>query len=250
MNRITALIGVVVAAIVLVVGGVWVYINVIKDEAPDELSLDAPATTAPRDDGSGSGSASGTADGTEADTTSDPAAYDGTLDGVWVPNGTQLAGYRIAETLAGQATEGVGRTDRVDGAFSIVGTTITEADFSVDMASVKSDSSRRDGQYNSRLMETDTYPTAGFVLTQPIELGAEPAEGEAISVEAVGDLTLKDTTREVTFELEARRDGGTITVVATYEIVFADWGIEDPSNGFAQVGPSGLLEIRLELAKS
>ena len=247
MNKVKALIGAVVAAIVLVVGGVWVYINVIKDDAPEELTLDSPATTVPNDDAA---SPSGSDGGTTPDTATAEIPYDGTLDGDWVPNGTQLAGYRIAETLAGQATEGVGRTDRVDGAFSIVGTTITEADFSVDMASVKSDSSRRDGQYNSRLMETDTYPTASFVLTQPIELGSEPAEGEAVSVQAVGELTLKDTTREVTFELEARRDGGRITIVATYEIVFADWGIEDPSNGFAQVGPSGLLEIRLELAKA
>ncbi|NLA35633.1 MAG: YceI family protein [Actinobacteria bacterium] len=247
MNKVKTLVGVVVAAIVLVVGGVWVYINVIKDDAPEELSLDSPATTAPTDEAAPT---SGGADDTATDTATAGVPFDGTLDGDWVPNGTQLAGYRVAETLAGQATEGVGRTDRVDGAFSIVGTTITEADFNVDMASMKSDSSRRDGQYNSRLMETDTYPTASFVLTQPIELGSEPAEGEAVSVQAIGDLTLKDTTKEVTFDLEARRDGATITVVATYEIVFADWGIEDPSNGFAQVGPSGLLEIRLELTKA
>ena len=49
--------GAIVALVVLVVGGTWVYINLIKDDAPEELSFeerdeataatDAPATDAP-----------------------------------------------------------------------------------------------------------------------------------------------------------------------------------------------------------
>ena len=245
MGKLKTVLGLVVAAIVLVVGGVWVYINVIKEGAPEALTLEASSTTTTPD--ADDSSDDGPASTTPASNTT--AEFDGSLDGTWIPGGETVAGYRVAETLAGQSTEGVGRTDQVTGAMSIVGTTITEADFSVDMASITSDSDRRDNQYQTRLMQTNRFPTSTFVLTEPIELGTEPAEGEEITVDAVGDLTLKDTTKAVTFELQAKRVGGVITVVATYEITFADWGIEDPSNGFAQVGSTGLLELRHELVK-
>jgi len=46
-------------------------------------------------------------------------------------------------------------------------------------------------------IQTDELPTATFVLAEPIELGSLPAEGEAISVTAAGDLTLHGVRRSV-----------------------------------------------------
>ena len=39
-NATKAIIGAVVAVAVLALGGTWLYINVIKDDAPEKLSLD------------------------------------------------------------------------------------------------------------------------------------------------------------------------------------------------------------------
>ena len=61
----------------------------------------------------------------------------------------------------------------------------------------------RDGQLGRQGLETDTYPTATFVLAEPIELDAAPAEGQAIAATAVGDLTLHGVTQRV--EIPPRR---------------------------------------------
>jgi hypothetical protein len=39
----------------------------------------------------------------------------------------------------------------------------------------------RDGQLKRQALETNTYPTATFDLTQPIALDGVPAEGEAVT---------------------------------------------------------------------
>ena len=113
------------------------------------------------------------------------------------------------------------------------------------MTTVESDSDQRDNQFRNRIMETSTYPTATFTLTQPIDLGSIPADLQQISVTATGELTLKATTKTVTVELTARRNGDGIEVNGTIPIVFADYGIDNPSAGPAQTEDNGLLEFLL-----
>ena len=52
------------------------------------------------------------------------------------------------------------------------------------------------------------FPTATFKLTKPIELGSVPADRQEVTASATGDLTLRGTTRPVTFNLTARRNAG------------------------------------------
>ena len=85
-----------------------------------------------------------------------------------------VVGYRVKETLAGVDTEGAGRTSSITGTMTIDGTTVTTTDLTVDMTTFKSDDSRRDGQFNGRIMEVSQFPTATFKLTSPIELGTHP----------------------------------------------------------------------------
>ena len=47
-----------------------------------------------------------------------------------------------------------------------------------------------------------------FALTQPIELGRVPAEGETIAAMAMGDLTLHGVTRGVSIPLEGQLSNG------------------------------------------
>ena len=69
-------------------------------------------------------------------------------------------------------------------------------------ASPSATASSRTASWRSR-----EFPTATFVLTEPIELGAVPADGEEVTATATGDLTLHGVTREVTIDLVARLDG-------------------------------------------
>ena len=126
------------------------------------------------------------------------------IEGTWTVGDGSIVGYRVSEELFGQSAEAVGRSEGVTGSLTIDGTTVTEATFEVDMTTFESDESRRDGQFEGRIMEVDEFPTATFVLTEPIELGEEPADGSTVEVEATGDLTLHGVTRAVTIPLVAR----------------------------------------------
>jgi polyisoprenoid-binding protein YceI len=155
----------------------------------------------------------------------------------------------VTEVLFGQDTEGVGRTSGVTGTFAISGTTVSEASFEVDMTTFESDESRRDSQFNGRIMDVETYPTATFTLSEQIDLTAIPDDLVEVSTAATGELTLHGTTKEVTIDLVARRNGSNIEVTGSLTIVFDEWGIPNPSNAAVSTNDEGLLELALVLAR-
>jgi polyisoprenoid-binding protein YceI len=234
---------------VLAVAGFLVWFYLIKSDPPARLStadLDevvsatsAPAPTAPTD------GASNTVADPAASTTAGAEPGPGGVDGTWTASPDSTLGYRVKEVLAGLDTEGVGRTNQVTGSLTIEGTQVTAADFTVDVASIESDEDRRDNQFRGQIMETDTFPTATFVLTAPIELGSVPADGETITATATGELTMHGVTNAVTFEVQAQIEGERIGVLGNIAILFADYGIDNPSNAVATVGDDGLLEFVL-----
>ncbi|MFM8814891.1 MAG: YceI family protein, partial [Actinomycetes bacterium] len=159
------------AVVVALVGVPWVYINVIKDEAPDALSLE------PTD--------------TSLATSSSVVSGEIDLSGEWLIATDSVVGYRVKEILFGQSTEGVGRTSDVIGSLTIEDNSVVGAEFEVAMASLVSDSDRRDRQVHGRILDTATFPTAKFTLTSPIVLTPEAIAGSDFSVAATGELTLR-----------------------------------------------------------
>jgi len=55
-----------------------------------------------------------------------------------------------------------------------------------------------------------------------------------VTVPATGELTVHGTKKTVTTDVTAKRSGGTIQVNGTIPVVFADYGIPNPSFGPAQ----------------
>ena len=227
----TWLIGVPVVVVLVGVVGPFVYINLIREDAPDRLELTDGGDTS--------------SDTTGSSTTS-PNRTD-SIDGTWTVGDGSLAGYRVDEVLFGQDAEAVGRTSDVPGELAIDGTTISSAEFSVDLTTVQSDESRRDNQFQGRIMDTATYPTATFTLTSPIELDTVPEDLEQITVSATGDFTIHGVTKSVTFDVAAQRNGDTIELNGTIPVVFADYGIPEPSFGPASVEDHGEIEALLVL---
>ena len=171
------------------------------------------------------------------------------ITGTWLATSESTVGYRVKEVLGGVDTEGVGRTNQVNGSLTIQETTLLSTVFEIDVASIKSDSSKRDSQFSGNIMDTATYPTATFRLLTPIELGSIPADGQNISATAQGELTLHGVTNQVSFDITATIDNGIIGVLGSIDITFADYGIANPSNAFVTTGDTGLLEFVLAFQK-
>jgi polyisoprenoid-binding protein YceI len=217
--------------LVVVVGGTWMYIHLIEGPAPAPLALSDASPTA--------SSATGVTEAAAADT-----------EGTWQIADGSLVGYRVQEVLFGQNNEAVGRTQDITGSMTVSGTTVTTAEFTVDMTTVTSDESRRDEQFNGRIMETATYPTATFELTQPIDLGSIPDAGRDRTFQATGDLTLHGVTRSVTFKVTGRWSGSVVQVAGSIPITFADWNIANPSfGGLVTTDDHGILEFALNLER-
>jgi polyisoprenoid-binding protein YceI len=223
----------VAAAAIAVVGGPYLYIHFIDGSAPAPLTLSAPSATS------------------SAGTTSSSGQTNEGTDGTWNVASGSIVGYRVNEVLFGQSHTAVGRTDSITGSMTVSGTTITGASFTVDMTSVTSDQSRRDGQFNGRIMDTATYPTATFTLSQPIDLGSIPANGVRQSFKATGALTLHGVTKTVTFTVTGQYTGSAVQVAGSIPITFADWGIPNPSfGGVVTTEDHGVLEFTLNFAHS
>jgi polyisoprenoid-binding protein YceI len=226
----------IVAAIaVLAIGAVagpWVYINLIKEDAPEALTLEpSTSTIAPE---------SSTTIAVESTTTIAPAS---TIDGEWKVVAESIVGYRVKETIVGQKTEGVGRTSEIIGSLTIVDEQVTAAEFTVDMTTLKSDSTRRDRQVNTRILDTVNFPTATFTLKEPITLTPEALAGSDFSVDTTGTLTLRGVTKDIDLTLIARLVDDVIEVNGSIQIVFTDWSIPDPSISSIIVVDRGLLEF-------
>lgn len=184
------------------------------------------------------------------------ASLGGSLDGTWRVDPSRgsvadwsasFVGYRVKEELASVgAVEAVGRTTQVEGTLELAGTTVTAASFTADLSTLQSDEPRRDGQMGRQGLETDTYPTGTFTLTQPIEVGPIPADGASVTVDALGDLALHGVTKSVTIPLTATRTGDEIAVTGSFVIRWEDFGMTKPSS-FVVVSLADELTVELRL---
>lgn len=218
------LIAAVAAVAVLCTAGPYIYINYVQDKPPAALSLDDP----PGSDSSGGSSGSGE-----------------DVAGAWRVGSGSQAGYRVDEVLFGQNVTAVGRTEMVTGELEIDGNRAVSGSFTVDLASVKSDSAQRDGQFRGRIMNTERYPEATFELTEPVDFGSAPGVGERVSAKATGELTVHGETNAVSFELDAQRTADGFRANGSIPVTFADYGIEAPDFGGITVEDEGDIEFLL-----
>jgi len=132
----------------------------------------------------------------------------------------------------------------VTGSLTIDGTTLASATFEVDMTTLTTNDTMRDDNVLEAI-EATSFPTGSFVLTEPVELG-ENAASEAVSVEAAGDMTIHGVTQPVTLSLDAQLVDGTVVVVGSMNMVFADYGVEVPDGGpVVSVDDFGIVELQL-----
>jgi polyisoprenoid-binding protein YceI len=223
------LVGTVAVLVVLGLAGPFIYIHFIEGPAPAKLTLPGSHTAT-------------------TTTSSGASTSSGGVNGAYHVGPGSEAGYRVAEVLVGQHATAVGRTAKIWGSVSIANDAVTSGGFGVDMASVVSDQSQRNAQFDGRIMDVARYPTATLRLTGPIALGTVPPVGGKATYTASGILAMHGVSRSVRFTLTTERTAGGIYALADLPVVFARWNISNPSvGGFVTTADSGTLEVLVDL---
>ncbi len=216
------LLGVSLVGVLVLAGAVGYF---FAGNTPDAATLEAAVAVATED---------------QATAETSPGAPAAGVDGRWTVDTSvgafsfedatsTFVGFRVGEELANIGeTEAVGRTPAVTGFIELEGTTLVAAEIEADVTRIVTDRERRNNAVH-RALDTGEFPTAAFVLSEPVDFGAIPDEGNGVSIAAVGDLTLHGVTRRIEVPLEAQIVGDLIVVVGRFDIVFADYGVTVPS---------------------
>jgi polyisoprenoid-binding protein YceI len=98
----------------------------------------------------------------------------------------------------------------------------------VDLRTLTSDSSRRDGRIRTQWLESEKYPFAEFTSTDAQGIPDSYTEGQEVSFKLTGDMKIREVTKPVTFDVKGKLEGDTITGSATSKILMKDFGFDPP----------------------
>ncbi len=235
--RIKVVLAVVVVLAVGAGAGIWWF---LRDDAPAKVSLGqgvdaakhAPAQAAV-DDVAGTWT---------VDTSTGTFDFD-SADGTF-------AGFRIGENLANiGSTTAVGRTGDVTGTLTLTKDQLTAATIKVDLTTIETDRSQRRNKIQQAL-DTSTFPTATFTLTEPVAFGPDALKGTALKATARGDLTIHGVTHQVSIPIEATLVKNRVVVVGSTDLTFADYDVAVPKSPVVvSADDHGTLEFQLLFTK-
>jgi polyisoprenoid-binding protein YceI len=166
-----------------------------------------------------------------------------------VPEETE-ARFLIGEILRGQDNTVIGSTHQVQGEIRIDPNTPSHSslgNFQIDTRSLATDSSMRDRAIANFILQSGTYETITFEATSIVGIPEDASLGQSLQLQIQGNLTIRDITREVTFEAtatpvsETRLEGS-----ASATILRGDFDLGIPSvPSVASVDEEVILEIDL-----
>lgn len=152
-------------------------------------------------------------------------------DGGFAVTTSSKATVRVREQLVGVnfPSDAVLSTNAVTGVFGYRGGTFDPASkIAVDLTTLRSDESRRDRFIKDNTVQTSRFPNATFVPTGAGALPADlPRQGEW-TFQLQGNLTIRDVTKPVTWDVQAKRSGGEIKATARTRFKFGDFGMQVP----------------------
>ncbi|CAG0935282.1 Protein YceI [Thermoflexales bacterium] len=139
------------------------------------------------------------------------------------------AGYEVGETFFqdNRFATAIGRTSAIAGdvlvdfaqpANSQLGTLV------IDISQLTSDEGRRDNYIRNNGLESARYPEATFKPTKIEGLPASAQPGDELTFKVTGELTVKETTKPVTFDVTLKTGENQLSGTATTEILLSDFG--------------------------
>lgn len=143
------------------------------------------------------------------------------------------ARYIIQEQLVGfdLPSKAIGATSDVSGVIALDanGNVIPgDSRIQVSVASLQSDSDRRDGFVRGRILETDSYPSVELAPTALSGVALPLPESGMRRLSLTGNLTVHGVTRPTTWEVTATFAGNVITGTASTSFAFADFALTQP----------------------
>jgi polyisoprenoid-binding protein YceI len=173
--------------------------------------------------------------------------------GAWTITDSSKATVRVREQLVGvnlpsdAVLTGTGAT----GTFQLKadGTFTPDSKISIDLNTLSSDERGRDMFIKQDTLAVRQFPKAEFVpksvsgLTLPL-----PASG-TFKFTLTGDMTIHGTTKTVTFDVDAKRDGSSLTATATANPTwkFGDFGMRPPSSPLRVVSVNDEIRLAFDL---
>lgn len=161
-----------------------------------------------------------------------------------------LAGAANALGINAGKVKTVGTSDQVSGQltvdFSGAAPTITSGEFQVDISALKSDQNRRDNRIRNDWLESARFPMATFKVTGIQNGPSSYGEGEEASFQMAGDLTIREITKPVVFDVKASLNGSTVTATATTAFLMSEFGVDPPAMGnLFTVGDNTVVTVTL-----
>lgn len=156
--------------------------------------------------------------------------------------------FLIDEVLQGQPKTVVGQTDQVAGVIAVDPVNLENTEVGtvrVNARTLVTDDNRRNRMLNNRILQTGQFEFVEFTPTILEELPNEITIGDPFTFQTTGDLTIRDVTKPITFEITVTPVSETrleATAIATVQR--GDYNLVIPSVPFvANVSEQVHLEI-------
>lgn len=146
-----------------------------------------------------------------------------------------VVSYAVDETFLNQNNRlatAIGKTSQVSGQLVVDlnnPNDIQFSEFTVDISTLTSDSSRRDNAIRRQWLESASFPIAKYTVTGLTGFPENPQEGQELVFQMNGELTVKEATRPLTWDVKAVKNGNRLTGQATTFIMMQDWGVPPPN---------------------
>lgn len=238
-NKKTLSIILAVGAVVIIIAAAIALPRLYAANESSDVATPSLSTAASESSGAGAGNAA--TDGAQA------ASFDGDIAGTWTIGAGSYAGYRVEEVLNGANVTVVGRTESVSGDAIIDTDTLTAATVTVDLASVTTDSDRRDNYFRTKAIDTSVNPAATFTVTEPLTLENLSATPQDVTLN--GELTINGQTKPASTTAKVAVVDNALQVAGSIPVTWADYGVEAPNLGFVSVEDAGTVEFLTVLTK-
>ncbi len=234
-----------ILAIALIAGGIWLYNWVLGETEAASGPISAPTLALPTNteavDEPTEAAPTAEVEATEAPPTevveaTEAPVSDAPATGMilyQIAQAESQVRFNIFEELRGSPKDVIGVSDQVAGELAIDLSDLSTAQvgvIQVNARTLATDEDRRNQAIRNRILFTDQYEFITFTPTEIRGLSGVSEPGQPFSFQIAGDLTIRDVTRPVVFEVSATGESldrivGTASTVisrANYNLIVPD----------------------------